>query len=434
VNGTIDQYNGQQINHRLLFYTLCLVNGVTGIAMILPTATLPLLIEHTHISLDLAGWIFASFSTGTLLNAITLGTFSNRINPKYLLLSGMGIFSTTSLIVAWTHIFSVLLIAQFFAGIAFGFIYVSLNMLTALFFLETLSEVLNKLQSAAGIGALLAPLFLSFALQTLHEPIWAFCVVTILAWVTIGCLIPIHVPVATAQSKTLQKSTVPSTHIFKQVVFWLSILQIFFFLGAEVGFANWIVTVVSKETGVILAIAAPAATLFWLGLTSGSILSAQLLQRDAVSERLLLYCCFFGGCLSGLLVVIFPGNIWTSFAASLLMGLFLGPIFPTIMAITSRYFVKRLGFISSAMSFGGETAAFLCPTLMGIIIAHFGASWGMLLPALLCLLIAVPFSLAWWWQTRENGDVSQNAPFPLDDLMRKQGSIPGRVISGSLES
>jgi fucose permease len=223
-------------------------------------------------------------------------------------------------------------------------------------------------------------------------------------------------------------------HIFKEVVFWFAILQVFLYMGAEVGFGNWIVTVVSKETAVTLALAAPAATLFWFGSMSGNMLSAQLLQQDIVSERSLLYCCFLGGCLSSLLLVIFSANIWTSFAASLLMGLFLGPIFPSIMAITSRHFVEKLGFISSAMSFCGEIAAFVCPTVMGLVIAHFGASWGILIPALFCLLIAVPFSLAWWWQTRAKSSTSERAaPFPLDDLMRKQATIPQRAMSRSLE-
>jgi fucose permease len=344
----------------------------------------------------------------------------------------MVILATAGLVVASTHVFGVLLIAQFLLGMAFEFVYVISNILAARVFLETLSETLNKVQAAFGLGALLGPLLLSFALQTLHEPIWAFCVLTVLACVTIGSLIPVHVPTA-IQGEITQKLAGPSTHIFKQVVFWFAISQAFLYMGAEVGFETWIVAVVSKETAATLTIAAPTVTLFWLGLTLGNTLSALLLQRNVLRERSLMYCCILGGCLSGLFIAIFPGNIWTSFAASLLIGLFLSPLLPSIMAITSRYFVEKLGFVSSAMSFGSETGGLICPTVMGIVIAHFGASWGMLIPALLCLLVAIPFSLSWWWQTREKGDVSKSALFPLDDLMRKQVSIPQRAISGSLE-
>ncbi len=429
MKGYIDQCKCYSNDHSLL-YTLYLANGATGITFILPAAMLPLLIEHTRISLDTAGWIFASFSVGTLLSAIIQGAFSKRIGSKYLLLSSMVIIATAGLVVPWTHVFGVLLIAQFLLGIAFGFVYVTSNILATRVFLESLSETLNKVQAAFGIGALIGPLLLSFALQTLHESIWAFCVVTILACVTIGFLIPLHIPPA-VEGETPQKAG-PSTHTCKQIMFWFAISQAFLYMGAEVGFENWIVTVVSKETAVALAIAAPTATLFWVGLTLGNVLSAQVLQRDILSERSLLYCCILGGCLSGLLVAIFPGSLWTSFAASLLMGLFFGPILPSIMAITSRQFVERLDFVSSAMSFGSETGGLLCPLLMGVAIAHFGGSWGMLIPALICLLVAVPFSLA-WWQTRENGQVSKSAAFPPDDLMRKQMSILPKVISGSLE-
>src|SRR5205809_7589362 len=75
-------------------------------------------IEHTHISLDIAGWIFSSFSVGTLLSAMIQGAFSRWINPKYLLLSSMVILATAGLVVASTHVFGVLLIAQFLLGMA----------------------------------------------------------------------------------------------------------------------------------------------------------------------------------------------------------------------------------------------------------------------------------------------------------------------------
>ncbi|HEX3640503.1 MAG TPA: hypothetical protein VHV10_04380, partial [Ktedonobacteraceae bacterium] len=66
----IDQCNGDRINHRSLFYTLCLANCATGITLILPAAMLPLLVEHTHVSLDIAGWIFTFFSFGTLFSVL----------------------------------------------------------------------------------------------------------------------------------------------------------------------------------------------------------------------------------------------------------------------------------------------------------------------------------------------------------------------------
>jgi fucose permease len=320
--------------------------------------------------------------------------------------------------------------AQFLLGIAFGFVYVTSNVLATRVFLENLSETLNKVQAAFGLGALIGPLLLSFILQILHEPIWAFCVVTILACVTIGFLIPIRIPPA-VESGMPQKSK-SSKGIYKRAIFWFVISQAFLYMGAEVGFENWIVTVVSKETAVTLAIAAPTATLFWIGLMLGNVFSANVLQRDILSERALLYCCIFGGGLSGLFVTVFPASLWTSFAASLLMGFFFGPILPSIMAIASRHFVERLDFVLSAMSFGSEMGGLLCPLLMGVVIARFGANWGMLLPALFCLLVTVPFSLA-WWQTRESDQASKVTVLLPDDLARRQTGILTRVLSGSLE-
>lgn len=47
------------------------------------------------------------------------------------------------------------------------------------------------------------------------------------------------------ESKTPQKVG-SSTHVCKQILFWFAISQAFLYMGAEVGFETWIVTVVSN--------------------------------------------------------------------------------------------------------------------------------------------------------------------------------------------
>ena len=175
-------------------------------------------------------------------------------------------------------------------------------------------------------------------------------------------------------------------------------LQIALYVGAEIGFGNWIVTAVSQSAAITLSLAAPAATAFFLGLTIGRLLGAQVLKRGLLSENQLLYLCILGGCITGLLVAAFPGQIVVSFGASALVGLFYGPLFPGIMAIASRKFVHALGIVSSVMLVSTGAAAMVLPALMGVLIPYIGINWILVLPALCCLLIIVPFALAIWQQ------------------------------------
>jgi fucose permease len=181
--------------------------------------------------------------------------------------------------------------------------------------------------------------------------------------------------------------------VFRQPLLWSMALQIALYVGAELGFGSWIVTVLSKSAAISLALAAPAATAFFLGLTIGRLSGGQVLRRGLLSENQLLYISILGGFISGILVAIFPGQIVVSFGASVLVGLFYGPLFPGIMAMASREFVNTIGIVSSVMLVSTGSAAMVLPALMGILIPVIGINWVLVLPAFCCLLIIVPLIL-----------------------------------------
>src|SRR5947209_10546680 len=158
-------------NRHLLFYTLYLAYIAAGALSILPGPTLPLLAQHTYVSLDKAGWVFTSSSSGFVVGVILAGMLTKRLSPKSTLMIGLLLMATNSIITPWTHLFSLMLASQFLMGIGFGFLDVSINILVALSFRETLSQTFIGLHSAFGVGALAAPLLLSLALTLSGDPI-----------------------------------------------------------------------------------------------------------------------------------------------------------------------------------------------------------------------------------------------------------------------
>src|SRR6266700_2209642 len=203
-----------------------------------------------------------------------------------------------------------------------------------------------------------------------------------------------HIPTVPRQKEGSQQQGIQTTTVFRQALLWLMALQLGLYVGAEVGFSSWIVTAVSQSAFISLALAAPSATAFWTGMTIGRLLGAQVLKRGILSEKQLLYVSIISGGASGLIVAAFVRYIGVSFGASLLAGLFFGPIFPGVMAIASRWFVHTLGAVSSVMLISAGVAGMILPVLMGFLIADIGLSWVMAIPALVCLAIVVPFSLA----------------------------------------
>ncbi len=390
--------SGHVQNRRMIFAILYLSYICVGIIGILPGPTLPLLAANTGVSLAVAGWIFTSSATGFMLGVVIAGVISQKFGPKYVLMSGLAIMACTGVVTPLASQFSLLLGTQFVLGMGFGFLDVAISITVALVFAETLSETLNNLHSAFGLGALVAPLALSLALQVTHHALLAYLSGAIVGLVGILLLARQRIPSARAvveQDKGEQQNgQIALSSVFRQPLLWLLALQIALYVGAEVGFGNWVVTAVSLSVPVSLALAAPCATLLWGGLTTGRLVGAQILKRGIVGEHALLYISVIGSSLCGLLFAIFPGNIAISFSASALVGFFFGPIFPGIMAIAARYFAKVLGTVSGVMLVSAGGIAMILPLLMGMLIPHIGIHWVMAIPALACLSVIIPLSLA----------------------------------------
>jgi len=391
----MDRHAAPNLNRRLLFYSLFLAYICAGIISVLPGATLLLLAENTHVPLAIAGSSFTLSALGFVIGVLIAGVLSLKLNSKYMLMGGLGLMSVAGALIPGTHSFSILLVAQFIKGAGFGLIDVSINTIATLAFHDTLGETLNNVHSSYGIGALVGPLLLSLSLQVLNEAFWAYFVGAVVGCVVIFLLLRQTVPsLPTKNEKQQQHQPLLYRSLFRQPLLWLMVLQIALYVGAELGFGNWIVTAVSQSAAISLVLAAPAATAFFLGMTIGRLLGAQVLKRGLLSENRLLYLSILGGYISGLLVAIFPGQIIVSFGASAFVGLFYGPLFPGIMAIASRQFVHAIGLVSSVMLVSTGAAAMVLPALMGVLIPHIGINWVLAIPAFGCLLIIVPFALA----------------------------------------
>jgi len=409
----MDHRTVPKLNRRLLFYTLFLAYICAGIISVLPGASLLLLAENTHVSLAIAGSSFTLSALGFIIGVLIAGLFSTKLNSKYILMGGIGLMSLAGAITPVTHSFSVLLITQLIKGVGFGLIDVSINTIVTLAFHDTLGETLNNVHSSFGIGSLSGPLLLSLSLQMLNEALWAYLVGAVAGCVVIFLLIRQTVPeIPTQNDKQRQQQPSLSRNVFRQPLLWLMALQIALYVGAELGFGSWIVTVLSQSAAISLALAAPAATAFFLGLTIGRLLGGQVLRRGLLSENQLLYVSILGGYVSGILVAIFPGQIVVSFGASALVGLFYGPLFPGIMAMASRQFVNNIGIVSSVMLVSTGAAAMVLPALMGILIPIIGINWVLVFPAFCCLLIIVPLILAnrrqRYWLHLPDNDITIN--------------------------
>lgn len=385
-------------NRRLLFYSLFLAYIAGGILSILPGPTLPLLARNTSVSIATVGWIFTSGAGGFALGVLLTGTLAGRVHPKTILMAGLSIMAIGAIIYPVTTSFPVLLITALCKGIGFGSLDVSINILMTLAFHDSLGESFNSLHSSYGIGALIAPALLTFTLTVMHDFRAAYFTGVVLCIVCVIMLACQSAPSTSArQAGSAQKggtATLSTRQILRQPLIWLMALEFFFYIIAELGFSNWIVTTISQTAAISLALAAPSATAFWTGLTLSRLLGGQVLRRAILSENQVLFLCIIGGGLSCLLVALFPGQLLISFSASALAGFFFGPVYPGLMAIAARWYISAPDTLSGMMLFSCGISGMIFPAMMGLLIPVIGYNWVMTVPALGCLLILLPFILA----------------------------------------
>jgi fucose permease len=118
------------------------------------------------------------------------------------------------------------------------------------------------------------------------------------------------------------------------------------------------------------------------------------LRRGWLSETRLLYTALLGGALWSAVVAFFPNQLFIAYGASALVGLFYGPLFPSIMAITSRRFSHAIGPVSSVMLVSTGASSMIVPAAMGALIPVVGINWVIAIPALCCLVVLLPMALA----------------------------------------
>lgn len=386
-------------NPNALFAICCLAYIANGLMGVLPSSSLALLAQHTRVPLSTAGLTFTGSAFGTILAVILSSYLVKKIGAKLVIMFGLVGLIATSLIIPTTENFNLWLLAQTLQGASGTFISVGLVLTLTFNFGDRLSEKLNMLHGSAGLGSLFGPVLLSFTLSQTHNLLTAFGVV---ALVSILCLFALYtlrfISKAPAQQNEEQPAhaapQISPMQICKHALFWFMALQICLYVGAESGFSNWLVTSISQTASIALPLATPAATLFWVGITIGRILVAQLTKRGLITGVRLLYICIIGGCLSGLLVTASLNVPAICFVGSLLEGIFIGPIYPSLQSIATRRFSRTPALISCVVLVSTGLAGMTIPLSIGMLIPFLGTRGSMIIPALLCLCVAIPFALA----------------------------------------
>jgi len=338
---------------------------------------LPGLAENTSSTLDQISLIFIFGSLGYLLGSLFSGQAYDRLPGHRLMAVTLLLISLCAALVPFMHSLWLLLCLLFVLGLAKSALDVGCNTLLLWIHGEKVGPFMNGLHFFFGLGAFIAPLILARVLLVTGEIWWVFWLFAILSlpmavwlWNLPGS------PVGTKSQENGNAS-------FPIIPVLLIVLAFLFYVGAEVGFGNWIYTYALTLGLGTQVTAAYLTSAFWGTFTVGRLLGVWISARARAATILFVDLL---GCLASLgLILLWPDSAPALWAGAIGLGLFMASIFPTtLMLAGERMHVTgaMTGWFLAGASIGGMSL----PWGIGQAFVRIGAA---AMPVLVLVTVAV---------------------------------------------
>lgn len=352
------------IAYYLLYICLGFSMGITGPA-------LPSLANQTASTLGQIGMMLLVSSIGYTAGTMISGRLFDRLrNGNFIMgLCQLGAAAALALIPLAGSL-PVLLLIVFLSGIPNGIINSGANTFLIWSYAEKSGPFINALHFFFGLGAFISPTIFAQLLKaggTYQQAYWI--------------LAAIAVPIALFMMAQRQNPEHPHlkaeepTSNRKDILAYLplivsSLLFLFFYVGAEVTFGNWIYTYTITLNLADATTAAYLTSSFWLAFTVGRLISIPAAAR-LKSEHILI-TAMTACTMIVVLMILNSSSASLLWACAIGLGFFMAPIWPTGFNLAGRS-VKLTATISSIILLGDSFGGMVLPSLTGQVVERFGA-------------------------------------------------------------
>lgn len=363
----------------LIFIGIGLISSIIGPA-------LPTLADRTGTDLATIGALLTTSYFGTMVAQIIAGPLNDRLGARPVLLVAIFLSAGGMLLIAVSRTLWIMLPASVVYGFGFGGVDVTTNLLIAQRFAGRSVPVLNLLHVFFGVGAVIGPAIAGLALDTTDSAIPAL-------WVGIGVmLIPLPFVLSLSRGPVAIEDDGKPTTDFRLRHPLLMLLGgiMLLYVGVEAGLGSWITAYVDKSTSMGEETGALLTSGYWFALTVGRVLGA--LYGGRFAAYAVLRWSLIGMFIGSIIFVVGNGNITLTVIAVLVMGVFSGPPFPTVIAIVTATFKRAPGRATSVVTALASVGAQTMPWLMGVLldlISSLAAAIFVLAQCVLLLVIVV---------------------------------------------
>ncbi len=339
----------------LAFISLGLPDSLLG-------AGWPVMHTELGVSVSFMGIISMVISGGTIVSSLLSDKLTHKFGTRAVTVTSVLLTVAALFGFSFSGSFSMLIIFAVPYGLGAGAIDAALNNYVALHYK---AKHMSWLHCFWGVGAIISPFIMSFALKNLN---WnsGYRIVGFIQ-LAIALLLLVTLPVWKI-NKT--ESTADTKHVgltaalkIKGVPFLL--IGFFAYCAAEATAMYWASTYFTEVKGISGDRAASFAALFYIGITLGRFASGFITERLG-DRRMILLGTGILAC--GIMILLIPVQSYmTAFAAFLVIGFGCAPIYPCIIHSTPANFgAENSGAIIGIQMASAYVGSTFIPPLFGL--------------------------------------------------------------------
>ena len=326
------------------------------------------LAEQTGSTLAAVGSVLTFLFLGSLTTQLVAGPLIDRYGKKPLLLISLLAVAVSLPAFTNAHSLPLMLSKVFFTGMGQGGLDLGANLAVSSAYPRNNTPMLNLLHFFFGLGAILGPAVVSLTLVKFGSGLFVH-------WVAAAIFLLLAIIVFALKETRLERETNrddfqilknSAKSVYLSPTLWLICAMILFFVGVEYGSGSWANNYMTLTTGISAENGALVTSAYFAAFTLGRLGGAALGRRfNRVS---LLLIAMIGTLVGTTFLVLGRGAIGLSIIGFVLVGLFIGPIYPTSVGVMVTAFPndqgKAVGLLTAMGSIGGLSMPWVAGVLL----------------------------------------------------------------------
>lgn len=351
----------------LCSYSAFIINGMLALSI---GSLLPFIRDERGLDYAFCGMIVSLHSVGNLISSFTAGILPMYIGKKKSILIFNALFAFSYLLIIMGGNKWFLALAFLLTGMARGattnFCNASINSLA-----PGKVSLISGLHAMFSLGAFLFPILL-MVLTNINPANWIFACYFMLAMGILSWILYFIIPVDNDKVEKNSRGKAGYA-FFKEPLFYLCTLTMFFYLCAEQGVIGWMITYF-KDTNLLPAsLSQITASVLWIMILTGRLLTAYLSSRIP-KEKLLVTMGF--GVVGFFFLLLFSKSTPMILFGIMGFGFSMAGIYPTTVSFTGKIIDKYPMAWSYILTFAG-LGSILMPSIIGKIAETAGIYYGM---------------------------------------------------------